>query len=121
MARYEVDIYDKPVTVEGLPTDEPHEIVITHWGDLELHFPTIDPGNKENLDDEFILTSTDGSYEQTLTVKDDTVEGDEALTLLFKKLDKSLSYSLVVKQGDGKEKTIFEGKPYAEIAGLRPE
>ena len=76
------------------PLKPPYEITI----DLQ-----VDPKDLESSDDKYILSSTDEkkSYEQTLTAKDDRIEGDDRITLTFRDLDPDLSYTLIVDPGFG--------------------
>lgn len=73
----------------------------------------IDPNDVSCADDTFTLQSTDGSYEQVKTVKDDLIAGNNKMDLLFDGVDSSLSYSLKIDPGSGGSPYfIFENKPY---------
>lgn len=83
-------------------------------GELRLRID-IDPDDSDNWDDRFKLFSSDSSYCQTKTVKDDQIKGDEYVDLHFTDMDQTLSYSLEVDSGEGETCLVFEDLPYAEI------
>lgn len=75
----------------------------------------------EGLDctDEFILMSTDESYECIKTVKDDLILGDAYLDLLYEDLDASKSYRLTIRAKDSAEPILlFDNVTYADLTGL---
>jgi len=91
------------------PLKPPYEITI----DLQ-----VDPADMESSDDKFTLFSTDETktYERTLTVEDDRVEGDDQITLTFKDLDPDLSYTLMVDPGFGDPQyALFTEVSYADL------
>ncbi len=83
--------------------------------ELYLRLP-IDPSDAASKDDKFKLTSTDGKYEKTLTVKDDQVPGDKYLDLVFRNLKMSQNYTLEIDPGkEGKPYKIFENVPFKDL------
>ncbi|WP_395343628.1 PAAR domain-containing protein [Ningiella sp. W23] len=54
----------------------------------------INPEIGSDIKDTFTLSSADGSYKESRTVKDDMMPGDEYLDLLYENLNPSLLYSL---------------------------
>ncbi len=82
---------------------------------LHIRLP-IDPAKAESLDDKFTLSSSDGSYEKILTVKDDMTPGDEFVDLIYDNLKPKLNYSLEVNPGkEGSPYKLFEDVPYNDI------
>ena len=76
----------------------------------------IDPNEASSKDDKFKLSSDDGTYEKTLTVKDDKVEGDNFVDLVFENLKISKKYTLEVNPGaEGTPYKLFEDIPYTEL------
>ncbi|MBD3322153.1 MAG: hypothetical protein GF350_13730 [Chitinivibrionales bacterium] len=78
----------------------------------------IDPEDEEAQDDLFTLRSTDeaGSYNKTLSVKDDADSENQTLDLLFADIDPSLRYTLEASYGDGEEPEIlFENVTVEEL------
>ena len=76
----------------------------------------IDPSEAESKDDKFTLSATDGSYEKTLTVKDDRFDGDEFVDLIYEDLKVGRSYTLKVDPGaEGEPYNLFENEPYDDI------
>jgi hypothetical protein len=67
----------------------------------------IDPEDAENHDDLFVLESTDKSYRQSKTVKDDTVEGNDTLDLEYMEVNSEVTYNLFVDHGDHGGKQIY--------------
>ncbi len=63
----------------------------------------------------FCLESTDGSYRQELSAKNDLVPGDVYLDLRFEKLIAGKLYTLTRHDEQGIEQVVFENMPYAEI------
>ena len=86
-------------------------------GELWLRID-IDPDDVASWDDRFKLFSSDSSYCQTKTVKDDQIAGDEYVDLYFTCMDETLRYSLEVDSGEGDTCLVFEDLPYAEIFEL---
>lgn len=80
----------------------------------------IDPEDVAATDDAYTLFSADPgkSYSKTLTVKDDTVQGDDMVSLRFEKIKPDLTYSLEIDPGaDGAKYLMFENIPYSELSG----
>ncbi len=76
----------------------------------------IDPGRAESRDDKFRLFSSDGTYDKTLTVKDDKVPGDEYVDLIYDNLKVALKYTLEINPGaQGKKYNLFEEIPYQDL------
>jgi hypothetical protein len=103
-------------TQKGLATGRSHTIRARPVpGDLYLRLP-IDPEDAKELEDRFTLESADGSYRQERSVKDDLIEGDGALDLLFTDLPRSGRYSLSVDPGGGRQPyCLIEGVTYEEL------
>jgi len=82
---------------------------------LHIRLP-IDPEEAASKDDRFTLTSADGTYEKVLTVRDDAVEGDAFVDLVFDNLRQSAAYTLEVDPGaEGTPYALFEEVPYGEL------
>jgi len=78
----------------------------------------ISPDDTSVLDDKYTLFSTDEneSYTQTLTVKDDKIDGDDKITLEYKDIIENLNYSLQVDTGSqGQVYFVFEDIPLEEL------
>ncbi|MBN1211614.1 MAG: hypothetical protein JXA92_03475 [candidate division Zixibacteria bacterium] len=76
----------------------------------------INPARAENKDDKFRLFSSDGKYDKTLTVKDDKVDGDEFVDLIYDNLKIALKYTLEIDPGaEGEKYNLFEEVPYLEL------
>jgi hypothetical protein len=76
----------------------------------------IDPSLPDSQDDKFTLKSSDGKYNKILTVKDDRLEGDECIDLVFDNLKVSQKYTLEVDPGaEGSPYKLFEDVPYQEL------
>jgi hypothetical protein len=76
----------------------------------------INPALAESEDDTFTLSSSDGKYKKTLTIKDDKVAGDEFVDLVFENLKISASYTLEVNPGkEGSPYNVFEDIPFQEL------
>lgn len=76
----------------------------------------IDPHEAASKDDKFKLTSDDGKYEKTLTIKDDKVEGDDFVDLVFENLKVSKKYTLKIDPGaEGESYNLFEDVPFTEL------
>lgn len=80
----------------------------------------IDPRTASAIDDRFKLFSNDGSYNQTKTIRDDLVAGDEWIDLLFTGLQRGARYSLEVATGDEPPYLVFENLPYGEVDSVSP-
>ncbi|MFQ5498514.1 MAG: hypothetical protein ACE5FH_02475 [Candidatus Zixiibacteriota bacterium] len=82
---------------------------------LHVRF-AIDPSEVSSHDDKFRLHSDDGSYDKTLTIKDDQVPGDEYLDLIFDNLKEAASYTLEVDPGaQGSPYKVFEKEPFQDL------
>jgi len=91
-------------------------IVLTHEVPVLAIRLGIDPAAAASRDDTFTLTSSDGKYKKTLTVKDDRVDGDEFVDLVFDNLKMSQQYTLEVNPGaQGQPYKVFENLPYQEL------
>lgn len=78
----------------------------------------VDPNQASARDDEFILRSDDGAYEETLSVANDMVPGDGRCTLEFKELLPGRTYTLLHdKGGQSVVYTMFDGRPYSDFFG----
>jgi|GEM_PF-3498773 len=76
----------------------------------------INPAKAESKDDKFRLFSSDGVYDKTLTVKDDKVDGDEFVDLIYDNLKVALKYTLEIDPGaEGEKYNLFEEIPYQEL------
>ncbi len=74
---------------------------------------SVSADNPAPEDDKFRLFASDGSYDKTLEVKDDLVENDGFLDLLFEDVDKTRTYSLEVAPGGGAAKyLVFENRKF---------
>lgn len=105
------DVYDRP-NCTGQTVEPPTGIY------LRLN---IDPNDEQSGDDRFRLFSSDGSYDEVQTIKDDKVLGDSHVDLLFE-ADPGKSYSLEIDPGqDGDKYMLFSGVPYERLAGLEPD
>jgi hypothetical protein len=76
----------------------------------------IDPSEASSKDDKFKLYSDDGTFEKIMTVKDDKVDGDAFVDLVFENLKVSKKYTLEVDPGaEGEPYKLFENIPYTEL------
>lgn len=76
----------------------------------------IDPNEASSKDDKFKLTSDDGTFQKTMTIKDDKVDGDVFIDLVFENLKVSKKYTLEVDPGaEGSPYKLFENIPYSEL------
>ncbi len=91
-------------------------------GDTSLYYVRIqlDEGEARQLEEKFVLSSTDGSFVQTKTVHDDLIEGDDYLDLQFTEVPKSLAYSLKVVPPTGEGYFIYQGVDFADLDGYVP-
>ena len=72
-------------------------------------------------DDQFVLTSTDGSITVTKTVANDLIPGDDFLDIQFDNLDKSLNYKLEhIDARSGETYTYFDDFSYGAIGVPSP-
>lgn len=87
-----------------LPTGQRHRLRVL-YPKLRVRL-AIDPNDAKSRDDRFTLRSDDASsrYSRVLTIKDDLIEGDQFIDLLFERLVPNLSYSLEVDTGNEGEK-----------------
>jgi hypothetical protein len=113
----------KPWKQEGLATAKTHvfRVKVIYTSCALCVRLDIDPQEAAKNEDKFILSSDDQSYSVTKTVKDDKQEGDQYIDLRYAKLNPDKNYTLKVTAADGSEVTVFEGIPYAELAGLSPK
>lgn len=78
----------------------------------------IDPNDASFFDDRYVLFSTDEAqtYCETLTIKDDKINGDNKITLEYDGVKKDLNYSLKIDLGAGYEPYfLFENMPYKDL------
>lgn len=88
---------------------------VHHLPVLHIRLP-INPEDAKSQDDKFTLTSTDGKYKKTLTVKDDKVDGDEYIDLIYNNLKFSQKYTLEIDTGaEGEKYNLFENIPYQDL------
>ncbi len=111
----------KPWAQSGLATDQTHvvRVRILEWPRAWIRLD-IKPDDAAALADQFTLSSTDGAYSVTKTVKDDLVAGDDFIDLRYSRLLRDRSYKLVVKPEGGSPFSVFEDVPYEELARLSP-
>ncbi len=81
----------------------------------------IDPNDAKNYHDKFIVSSSDGAYEQTKTVKDNQVPGDTSVDLEFNGLYPDKKYSLQIVPAHGTSHYVFRDVPYAALGSLAAE
>jgi hypothetical protein len=85
--------------------------MLSFWVDLPL-----DTREVATRDDSFVLSSDDGAYKVTRTIKDDRVRGDNMLTLEFPALQKGLTYSLTHDPGaEGSPAKIFTDRKFDDL------
>lgn len=75
----------------------------------------IDPADAKHLADRFVLESSDGSYKQQKTIKDDKKDGDKALDLEFTDAPTDKKFKLKVVAG-GNELVLMDGVAFNDIA-----
>jgi|GEM_PF-5089344 hypothetical protein len=81
----------------------------------------ISPEDAEETNDKFRLFSTNGEYEQTKTVKDDMVKGDDYVDLEFSEIERSWAYSLEITSDEAEDpEFLFENVSYDELNDLSP-
>jgi hypothetical protein len=79
----------------------------------------IDPADAASIDDKFELTSSDGSYRQVKTIRDDLIAGDRYVDLLFTKMRPDAKYSLQIDPGkEGDPYFLFKDIAYPKLATL---
>lgn len=105
----------KPGAPLTLAVGKAHEVVVpgmlSFW--VDLPFDTRDVPTR---DDRFVLSSDDGAYKVTRTIKDDRVRGDRMLTLEFSALQKGLTYSLTHDPGaEGSPVKLFTDRPFEAL------
>jgi hypothetical protein len=111
-------IPDKITKKESAPTGNRHRYVVMEIVGLVIRLD-IDPSDASTHDDRFVLRSTDGSYRNEKTVKDDQVPGDKYLDLHYTGLRKTKRYTLeVIASEYAQPQIIFEKIPYAELCGM---
>lgn len=91
-------------------------VILTHEIPAVAIRLAIDPASAASRDDTFTLSSSDGKYKKTLTVKDDKVDGDEFVDIVFDNLKTSQQYTLEVNPGaQGQPYKVFENLSYQEL------
>lgn len=86
---------------------------------LRLPLAALGPNTEEA---KFRLTSKEPKFDQTLTMKDDLIEGDEFAELLFEGVFSLGKFTLEVEPGGGKPKLVlFKDKSFLELAGQPPD
>ena len=91
-------------------------VVLTHEIPVLAIRLGIDPASAQSRDDTFTLSSSDGKYKKTLTVKDDRVDGDEFVDIVFDNLKTTQQYTLEVNPGaQGQPYKVFENLSYEEL------
>jgi hypothetical protein len=95
---------------------------VTEGGDHSLYYLRIemDPKTIHDLDEKFVLTSTDGSFELTRTAKDDLIEGDNFIDLEFSGLPMNLSYSMKIIPSSGDPYFLYQNVPFDKLNGYMP-
>ncbi|QQO09021.1 phage baseplate assembly protein V [Breznakiella homolactica] len=83
--------------------------------DLHLH---VKPESFD-WDDEFILQSTDDSFSQSLTTKDDTETLDDILSLHYSGIIPGKNYIVKMKNKNGKERIILPESSFIDLLGAR--
>ena len=82
----------------------------------------IDPVRAESKDDKFRLYSADGKYDKVMTIKDDKVDGDGFVDLVYENLKVSQKYTLEIDPGaQGEKYNLFEEVPYRELIDFYSE
>ena len=81
----------------------------------------INPTSSRYAQDQFILTSTDGSVRIVKTVADDQIPGDDFLDLTFEQLDTSKNYKLEqIDSSSGEAYTYFDDLSHSAIGVQSP-
>jgi|GEM_PF-5290413 len=80
----------------------------------------MDPSATHELDEKFVLTSSDGSFEQTRTAHDDLIEGDNFIDLEFTGLPKKLSYSMKIVPVSGEPYFLYQNVAFDKLDGYMP-
>ena len=109
--RYSLSITGRTELV--VPGDPIHE----NLGQATIHIE-IESGadDLDHLAEKYRLYSTDMSYDETLSSKDDSVVGNNTVDLTFYNMNPALNYSLEVDPGGGDEKyLVFENVPFELI------
>lgn len=79
----------------------------------------IDPSDATTDDDKYKLFATNGNYSKTLTVKDDKIDGDKFIDLVFEGLKSDGKYTLEIDPGaEGKPYKVFEDVPFKDLVEL---
>jgi hypothetical protein len=100
---------DQPAAEGDPPTPYPKPSVLIV---LDL-----DPTNAAWIQDEFTLSSDDGSYSQTMGIKDnqDPDPNDGKIEFLFTGLDETKTYTLKIQEKGNDPITVFSGVAYADL------
>lgn len=110
-----------PDVVKGIrvPTGERVTVVVKPAPRDVIVRIDVDPADKASVDDTFRLYSADGSYDRTLTTRDDVKPGDGFVDLHYTGLLPRTSYTLEIDPKDGRgPSNAFENVPYEELVGL---
>ncbi len=79
----------------------------------------IDPAEASTDDDKYKLFASNDNYSKTLTVKDDKIEGDKFIDLVFDELKSKWNYTLEIDPGaEGKPYKVFEDVPFKDLVEL---
>jgi len=114
----EVYVRDKELRTETGATETRHKFKkkIEWCAIIRLD---LDPADEAHENDQFILKSTDGSYQVSKSIDDDMVPGDRFIDLHYSGLKRSKRYSLEIVPGNGDPRyTVFENVPYDDRTGL---
>ena len=106
-----------------LETDLRHKLVLTRRPSLSVEFQN-NPDDVRSFDDVYTLFSTDEAetYNHSYTVADDTISGDNFLTLTWWDLDPSLNYTLRIDPGVGEDAfDLFADVPYDTLKQAEEE
>lgn len=108
------DALNKPVTVE---TGRRHVFHLPRLPALHVRIQ-IDPKKPSSWDDRFVLEmSWKGKrLKQTKTVRDDKIDGDDFVDLVFTRCKEDATYSLKIDPGsEGSPYFMFRDVPYSEL------
>lgn len=103
----------KYLTSYELPTGKMHQLQLPpDWMTVTFLMPS---GTIDIDYPKYVLKSTDGMYEKSLTAKDDMKPGDKYLQLKFEKLVQGKKYTLTVFDDADISRVIFKGIPYEDV------
>jgi hypothetical protein len=106
----------KKWTQGGLATNQQHVVRVKHFLGQVCVRLDIDPNNAKSMDDKFRLFSTDNSFEQIKTIRDDVTPGDKYVDLIFTNVPRALRFSLEIDPGkEGTPFLLLEDAPYSEL------